>query len=229
MTQNLFIITSAINAKRSVFSREERIFQTRKTVESIISKDPTASLVMVESTSEDSEVEDIWSKIGVPIINIRNQKLLELSEAKLHSPAEALSMLTAINYLEKDGRLDQFSRIFKISGRYRLSQGFDIDVYNNPDMVGKFVFLKRLESWQDEMRRGVTGADHLLSTRLWSMDRNLVSVYLGFIERVFNDCLSFGIDLEHSMWKHIPKDNLFELPRTFVEGELSACGETISD
>ena len=122
-------------------------------------------------------------------------------------------------------------RIFKLSGRYQVTDKFDITKFSNENTKDKFVFKRAQPSWINPQDTGVTT---LLQTRLWSFTPNLLvetmEIYKNIIEnmiRLFNE--NKYIDNEHSMSKYIPKDRLVELETVGLVGNIAPNGMMIID
>ena len=106
-------------------------------------------------------------------------------------------------------------RVFKLSGRYQVTDKFDIKKFDNAKTKGKYVFKKRQASW---IPQEDTGVDHLLQTRLWSFTPDLFVDTINLFQTIINNMFEVlnkqrYIDVEHSMAKFIPEDKLVE----FVE------------
>ena len=108
-------------------------------------------------------------------------------------------------------------RIFKITGRYKLSDSFDITEYENPDLVGKYVFKKRVKSW---MNRDLS----LVDTRLWSMCSSLLEETQDILPKVLNIVLEGNFDLEHAYFQTINLEHLVEFDKVHLEGQIASDG-----
>jgi hypothetical protein len=122
-------------------------------------------------------------------------------------------------------------RIFKLSGRYQVTDKFDIAKFDNANTKDKYVFKKSQPSWINPQDTGVTT---LLQTRLWSFTPSLftstIDLYKNIIEtmvRLVNE--NKYIDNEHAMSKFIPKDRLVELETVGLQGNIAPNGMMIID
>lgn len=131
---DLIIISSAINTcsaplsyypVRSVFPKEERFQQTFKTIESI-KKIPNKRVSFVECTEIPQEYEEeIKAKVDFyKNIYKGNESIID---GLYKNVGEALSILS----IDKDG----YENIYKISGRYYLTDEFDYSKWDNNDSM----------------------------------------------------------------------------------------------
>jgi hypothetical protein len=148
---------------------------------------------------------------------------------------EAMGMMKALTYINSDADLMKeiadANRIFKLSGRYQVTDKFDITKFDNANTKDKYVFKKSQPSWINPQDTGVTT---LLQTRLWSFTPSLfiatIDLYKNIIEtmvRLVNE--NKYIDNEHAMSKFIPKDRLVELETVGLQGNIAPNGMMIID
>jgi hypothetical protein len=148
---------------------------------------------------------------------------------------EALGMMKALTYISNDKammkEIDKAGRIFKLSGRYQVTDKFDITKFDNANTKDKYVFKKAQPSW---INPADTGVNTLLQTRLWSftpaMLLNTMQLYKDIIEtmvKLFNE--GKYIDNEHAMSKFIPRDMLVELETVGLTGNIAPNGMMIID
>lgn len=223
----VFLISSAINATRGIYSPQERFQQTLKTVESVKEKVPRSVVILFDSTlAEDIKIPglDLTIRLSDPTI-------LDLNRQQLNSPAEALSLYQTLITMKQHPSLlkilDSTKRLFKISGRYWLSSSFDISFYDNTDLFGKYVFKDKLPTWLNDDRKILV--DHLLITRLWSFCPSLLGELLQTLPQVFETCMKHGLDLEHSMYRHMNQKHLYTVPKIGVAGPIAVNSEITDD
>jgi hypothetical protein len=149
-TRDIFIITSVINTGdtpwsyswvRSVFTPQERFEQSLHTIESIRMYAENAFIIHVECsdiseamTQQLQERSDVFLQCK-DIPNVRDACLN--SEKKGYG--EIMKTLEAVNFIEKHNIA--FNRIFKISGRYFLTERFLSSAYPT-DAYGFLLFNK---------------------------------------------------------------------------------------
>ena len=143
--ENLILITSVINTPnnplsysktRSVFTRTERFEQTKKTIESIKEKIPNHKILLVEC-SDFNETEKIYFESNCNyILNLWNDKYLHnYIFGKSKALGEGTLTIKALEYIFNNKIM--FDNLFKISGRYWLSDNFDFNNFNNNSLVFK--------------------------------------------------------------------------------------------
>ena len=148
---------------------------------------------------------------------------------------EALGMVKALRHMLADEdmqkELKDCHRIFKLSGRYRVTDQFDIEKFDNENTKDKYVFKQSQPSW---INPEDTGVNTLLQTRLWSFTPSLLEdtseMYKNIVEtmlKMFNE--QKYIDNEHAMSKFIPKDKLVELETVGLEGNIAPNGMMVID
>ena len=146
-----------------------------------------------------------------------------------------MGMMKALTYINSDAdmmkEIADADRIFKLSGRYQVTDKFDITKFDNTNTKDKYVFKKAQPSWISQQDTGVTT---LLQTRLWSFTPSLflatIDLYKNILEtmiRLVNE--NKYIDNEHAMSKFIPKDRLVELEIVGLQGNIAPNGMMIID
>jgi hypothetical protein len=115
--------------------------------------------------------------------------------------------------------MSQVGRIFKISARTDLVDGFDV----NEHMVeGKYVFKKRMPTWLSDSRKEF--ATDLLITRMFSFCPTLMEDYKKLCETNISLVLQTRIDTEHAHFVNINKDLLVELDEIHCTGIVAGTG-----
>ena len=142
---NLVLITSVINTPnnplsysnvRSVFTREERYDQTKKTIESIREKIPNCKIMIVECTDFTLEEKEYFERNCDYILNLWDKKELHphifgISKAD----GEGTMMIQSLKHIIENKF--EYNNLFKISGRYFLNSSFDYELYNNNNNIFK--------------------------------------------------------------------------------------------
>lgn len=142
---NLVLITSIIDMPnkpfnytnvRSVFTREQRFNDTKKTIESIKKLIPNYKIVLVEcSKLLNNELEYLKNNSDYLINLYENKTLHDDIFGLSKSLGEGTMTIKAIEFIYRnDIKYDNF---IKISGRYWLSDKFDYNNFNNNKIVVK--------------------------------------------------------------------------------------------
>jgi hypothetical protein len=244
--KNVVLLTSAVYTNYGIYKPQERIKQTLDTAISARKYIPNATIILVDNSKVDvqndtsDEFEALIDAVDYYIDNSDDDDIKYFHEKVTNydigkNSMEALGMLKALSHISNDKDLMEIitesSRIFKLSGRYQVTDKFDINKFDNADTKGKYVFKKAQPSWINPADTGVTT---LLQTRLWSFTPDLfvdtMQVYKNSIENMvslFNQ--GKYIDNEHSMSKFIPKDRLVELETVGLQGNIAPNGMMIID
>lgn len=209
----VFYITSAISVQESnsYFTPDDRFNQTIETIKSIRNKVNSAKIILNE-TSPHPLKDEHYNRLllEVDLLHIcTNPMVLYYGQplTKCKSKAETLGTLNFFSNKSNFNYCLTFDRLFKISGRYQLSENFDIDVYNLADLQNKYVF-KKSRDWGGSLRE----------TRLWSLPTSLIEQYMLILPKVYKECLFKIIDVEHCYYEYIPKDQVYELETIGVHG-----------
>jgi hypothetical protein len=216
---NLFIVTSAISSHRSVIPTEQRFQQTLETIESIRTKVPDSIIVLAESSPQPiptGYLEILAPKVDYLLENFRIFDIVKLGVMGLQSPAEAYSLFATLDTIEKLNL--QPHRIFKLTGRGVLTDDFNIEDYNDPALVGKYVFKNRVQSWMSNDLQ-------LVDTRIFSLCQSLIAETKEMMNKMVNHCLTTGRDLEHCTFELLDKQKLVERDIMGFKCQISSTGK----
>lgn len=125
---NIFIISSAINSHVfSVFNTSDRYLQTLNTIESIKKYIPNNYIILFDTTILNQNIRNnLINNVHLFIdLSINNEALQYASQDK--SLGECYGTIFVLKYIIN--RSLQYSRIFKISGRYSINHNFNINDY----------------------------------------------------------------------------------------------------
>lgn len=225
--KHLFLVTSAIDTKFGRWSSDERLQQTIRTLKSIRERIPDALIYVLESsaTKIDSSITDTLLQHCNTVFDFSGDETINLLYNNtdnwdiIKNMTELLVFNRALVMLEEKSLLDDINRIHKLSGRYELNDFFDPSLYENTD---KIVFAKSEQSYLNEINLVVPVPFYYIS-RLWSWstkDQPLIKHFYSQALTEFKDHLSANtyIDIEHLLYKLLPKDHIIEVPKIGVEG-----------
>ena len=244
--KNIVLLTSAVYTNYGIYNPVERIQQTLDTAKSAKKYIPDAVVILVDNSKVDvqndtsAEFEELIDLVDYYIDNSDDADIQyfhnNIANYDIGKNAmEALGMMKALTFIANDDTLKNeikdADRIFKLSGRYQVTDKFDIAKFSNDNTRDKYVFKKSQPSW---INPADTGVNTLLQTRLWSFTPNLLletmQLYKDIIETMvglFNQ--GKYIDNEHAMSKFIPKDKLVELDVVGLQGNIAPNGMMIID
>ena len=175
---NLVLITSVIHTPnsplsytntRSIYSVEQRYDQTKKTIQSIKDKIPDAIIVIVECSPLSESEEEFLTQNSNYLLNLYNFKNIQTNVYGI-SKALGEGTLTyhALNYIQLNNI--KYDNLIKISGRYMLSDKFDLNNFNNDSIVIKHI---------DGDRNNVI-------TSLYKIPHKVVEKFKTFLNNNFN-------------------------------------------
>jgi hypothetical protein len=245
-TKNIVLLTSAVYSNYGIYKPAERIQQTLETAKSAKKYIPGAVIILVDNSKVDvqndssAEFEELLDTVDYYIDNSDDEDIKFFHDNVPNydigkNAMEALGMMKSLTYIQSDADMmkviEGADRIFKLSGRYQVTDKFDINNFSNTNTADKYVFKKAQPSW---INPADTGVNTLLQTRLWSFTPGLFSdtvvLYKNIIEcmvPLFNQ--GKYIDNEHAMSKFIPKDRLVELETVGLQGNIAPNGMMIID
>jgi hypothetical protein len=202
-----FIITSTINTPFGKFSPQERFCQTLETIDSIRRKVSNAKILLIDNSLmrfPEKEEELIKSKVELFKYIEHNLITEHFNKNWQGSFGEVYLMWDAMRTLRQNDMIGK--RIFKISGRYRLSDSFDIAAYESLELYNKYVGI--INNWDftqhvydKECKRRTT----YFETRLWSFCQSLFDEYENLIPYIYKFLVDVDSNYEvahHSLLDH---------------------------
>ena len=138
---NVFIVSSTIHTPFGLIHPVDRYKQTLETIESIRNKVKDSFIILVDNSTEripDEQEKYLASLCDVYLYVGDRRDIIKLNKDGVKGAGEAYNLMVAFDYIEKHLKP---KRIYKISGRYKLSDNFDLAFHES--LVGKFCFMKR--------------------------------------------------------------------------------------
>jgi len=246
MAKNIVLLTSAVYSNYGIYKPAERIQQTLETAKSAKKYIPGAVIILVDNSKVDvqndtsDEFEELIDLVDYYIDNSDDDDIKYFHNNVTNydigkNAMEALGMMKALTYIVNDPDMKKVivdaDRIFKLSGRYQVTDKFDINNFSNSNTADKYVFKKAQPSWINPADTGVTT---MLQTRLWSFTPNLILDTLTLYNNIIGTMVPLFnagkyIDNEHAMAKFVPKDKLVELETVGLQGNIAPNGMMIID
>ena len=242
--KTLFLVSSALHTRHGVFSAEQRLEQTVSTLESIKAMDPNARILIVESGAEASITDEESDKLKPYIEGLLNfnpdvqvQEIYKMAD-KNWDVAKNLTELVvfgkALDFIirQQPELLQGIDRVFKISGRYRITADFDIQKHLDPANNESYIFANRKVS---QFPHVVTdGLTHQVMSRLWSWPTQKTAMVFFRYNIMIEDFIGTMAnkkyrDIEHLLFKYFSGPYMVELPIIGVEGEIGPNGATVKD
>lgn len=209
---NIFCVISAIGNDYGAFTYKERFQQLVESIESINTFAPNSDIVIVDASEVKLPTEDIkkLESISTKFISIENDQYVQFLRYHSKDPSEnkfekktvgeIQAMIAFLDYINANPK--EYSRVFKLAGRYKLNANFKLSDYD--DKKDQCVFLTK-EDWYGKW---------VFRIRLWSFDYkqlNLVTNLFYKIQKHTYDLVTNTKELEiveYVFTKFIEKYNL---------------------
>jgi len=244
--KNIVLLTSAVYTNYGIYNPVERIQQTLDTARSAKKYIPGAVVILVDNSKTDvqndtsAKFEELIDLVDYYIDNSDDEDIKyfhnNVSNYDIGKNAmEALGIMKALNYIntneDMQAVIKDADRIFKLSGRYQVTDKFDISKFSNETTTDKYVFKRAQPSWINPQD---TGVNTLLQTRLWSFTPGLLVDTIAMYNKIIDTMFALFnqnkyIDNEHAMSKFIPRDRLVELDIVGLQGNIAPNGMMIID
>lgn len=223
MSKYAFLVTSAINSKFGVYNKHERLGQTLSTMASIKRFVPDAKIYVLEMTGEpiDEEQKEILRAIPHTLLDFTSDPdVVGLYNSTdnwdvVKSVTEVSCFIKALQRLYKDtNELEGIERLFKISGRYELTEQFDIQLYG---LYKTKPYIVIGASRGSQFPFATTQVSRQYMSRLWSWPKDLtdevINVYGQGLNYMYERLAAGGYcDIEHMLYKFLDKEKVIEVP-----------------
>ena len=230
------MVTSAINSKFGVYTPEQRLEQTLATIASLRHHAPGCKIILMECTgtpltasqesaldqavdvfydyTSDPEVQAIYTSDNWDVVK---------------NTTEIMCFARTLECSWVDGDFAGIDRIHKMSGRYQLTDQFDLGLYENH--TTSIIVGPRHTS---QFALSVTGIELQYMARLWSwpadMTPAITQVYLDSLTYIAERVAAGGYaDIEHVLYKFLPPEHVLEVPLLGVEGTIAPTGQEIKN
>ena len=214
MSANVFIITSTVNTALGLISVQDRFIQTLETIKSIRSRVPNSVIVMVDNSSQslDHQAMDYLASQVDHFLYIGWRRVCQtFNRFGIKGAGESYMLLVGLDFVQS--RQLSAERIFKISGRYRLTERFNIEDYKQ--CHEKFCFKTR--------------GQNFLHSRLWSGCGTRLNDMIELTKKSLNTHLQLNITIEEAIYKEIDFDRLVEFDEIHCEGYIAPWNKLIQD
>lgn len=236
--KSAFIITSALNTKFGVYTTEQRLQQTLDTIASIRRHVPDAKIVAIElagisPTAE--QVEIMTANTDLYIDFSKNEAVVDIFNSTdnwdiVKNTTEVMGFANALEQMQANHTFNDVDRVFKISGRYTLSDTFDIKQFEQ--LPGRIVVATRRNS---QFGAAITGGiTQQYMSRLWSWPveatEQVIEAYNdGFVYIAERIAAGGYCDIEHLLFKYLPSALVTEVAKVGVQGNIAPNGQAVVD
>ena len=228
---DLFIVTSALRTSIGVIADDTRIKQTLEGLQSLRKAAPEAIILLADASSRpiDEATTFQLTKFADKYISFfGDEELMTLANAGLKSQAEVALLFKTLSVIKQHPELQKMMagvrRVFKLSGRTNMLEGFNPREYDN--QYGKYIFKKAIPSWLPPQKQLESGCDHLYITRMYSFCISLFDNYLNTLPAIYQTINQHGVDTEHAHYGNIDKSYTIEFENLHCEGVLAGNGQT---
>jgi hypothetical protein len=228
---DLFIVTSALRTSIGVIDDETRLKQTIEGLQSLRKAAPEAIILLVDASSKPIDEATTFQLVKFADKSISlfgDEDLMALANAGLKSQAEVTLLFKTLSIIKQHPELQKMMagvrRVFKLSGRTNMLDGFNPREYDN--QYGKYVFKKAIPSWLPPQKQLESGCDHLYITRMYSFCVSLFDNYLNTLPAIYQTINQHGVDTEHAHYGNIDKGYTVEFENLHCEGVLAGNGQT---
>jgi hypothetical protein len=229
--KDLFIVTSALKTSIGVIDDEARLKQTIEGLQSLRGAAPDAIIMLVDASSrmiDEATMNQVSQYCDKTISFFGDEDLMALANAGLKSQAEIALLFKTLSIIKQHPELQKMMadvrRVFKLSGRTNMLEGYNPKAYDN--LYGKYVFKKRMASWLSPQKQLESGCDHLFITRMYSFCISLFDDYRNTLPKIYDTTNLYSIDTEHAHFGNVNKEHLVEFENLYCEGILAGTGQT---
>jgi hypothetical protein len=227
---DLFIVTSALKTSIGVIDDETRTKQTIEGLQSLRKAAPNALIFLVDASSRMVDEATTFQLIKLADRSISffgDEDLMALANAGLKSQAEITLLFKTLSIIKQHPELQKMMagvrRVFKLSARTNMLEGYDPKAYDN--QYGKYVFKKAMPSWLPPQKQLESGCDHLYITRMYSFCISLFDNYLNTLPAIYQTINQHGVDTEHAHYGNIDKGFSVEFENLYCQGMLAGNGQ----
>jgi len=227
---DLFIVTSALKTSIGVIDDETRTRQTIEGLQSLRKAAPDAIIFLVDASSrmvDEATMVTVTQYCDRSISFFGDEDLMSLANAGLKSQAEITLLFKTLSIIKQHPELQKMMagvrRVFKLSARTNMLEGYDPKAYDN--QYGKYVFKKAMPSWLPPQKQLESGCDHLYITRMYSFCISLLDNYFNSLPQIYEAIDYHGVDTEHAHFGNIDHNLITEFENLYCQGMLAGNGQ----
>ena len=231
------MVTSAINTKFGIYNNDQRLQQTLDTVASVKKYVPSAKIYLVECGAiplTDAQKLKLESVVD-EIINFNDDEDVQAIFVSdnwdvVKNTTEVMCFKRALEHCVEYNLFDGIERVFKMSGRYRLNDNFDLARYV---MAPHSIITTHKHASQFPYQ--ITLVEYQYMSRLWSWPANIT-------QRIIDDVYDAGLnymaerlsqggycDIEHMLYKFLPQDLVLSVDKIGLDGNIGPNGAAVND
>ena len=219
MHNNVWLVTGAINTPWGLIDPAHRYQQTLKTLESIKHKDAHAHVLLLDSSMHNLTPTQLYELNSMcdHVMGIGDRKICQImNQACMKGAGECHMLLLGLQWIMQNHIAPP--RIFKLTGRYWLTDTFDVHVHEH--LQGKYGFKTRgTHDWGSQF----------LHTRMWSVCGDLISHAQQLIQKTCVHHITHNCTIEESLFHHMDLTMLTEFDKIHCEGWIAPWNKLIQD
>lgn len=234
-----FIITSALNTKFGVYTAEERLAQTLDTIKSVRSRCNESHITIIEMGGgglKDEQRDILQQHCDLVVDFTEDPTVQQVFKSDNWDVVKSFTELLCVGEMLK--RLDShpaykdITRVFKLSGRYVLTDDFALADYSNDKLLNSIVVAtKKYSQFSPAVTNGCT---YQYMSRCWSFPRDMLlsmaETYKSMLDDMIARVKAGGyLDVEHLLYKFLPPDQVSEKEIIGVQGNLGPNGILVKD
>lgn len=242
MSKSLFIVTSAIHTRFGVYNTDQRLQQTIETFNSIRQK-CDADIILLDAGEQVISEQDVslLKLYASDILQFANDEVVRAVQKDencflVKSLLEIITLKSTFLQLLKHPDIKNYSRIFKISGRYILDSDFDYQKHlsevNKVAIKASKACMYSTEHWAIKECATQYYREHM--TRLWSFDTSLLGNMIDLFQSMQTTLINLindnkFQDIEHLMYCHLDPAMVTEFDVIGVQGTIAPKGVLVKD
>jgi hypothetical protein len=219
----LFFQTSIINVSkdplnyspiRSVYDPETRLQQTIEGVNSVRAKYPSAKIFVCEASNLDDYQEKKLKECSDNLILLHD--VSEVKDTRNHSN-KSLAEATQVKHILSNPEIQNYDFVFKMSGRYWLSDSFNPSYIQNKNKA-KVIVKKRFSN----------PYRHWFSTSLYCVGKYAIPMMINQLDKAIEILKYNNTDIESTLFRGIENTYLIEVDSIGCSGRVAVNGEIIN-
>lgn len=232
--KNFYIISNALNTSHSVIETTLRQSQLLNTIASVRKLDSNATICVVEMSA--TPLENEQRTLLKEHVNYLFEYTWDSEVQRIHKThtihfvknlTETLCLKSFFAHLKNTQLAADHKRIFKLSGRYQLTEHFNLAQYQAEHFMNKIVFAKHRPPahYITKSTYGISQTQDRgqYMSRLWSFDTQLLDHICEIYDSIFDFMASstdetVHIDIEHCLFEFMPKSKIIEVDQIGVQG-----------
>lgn len=240
MNRYAWLITSAVNTKFGIYNAAQRLQQTLNTIASIKHRVPTAKIFLLEMSAiklTDSQRDSLTAVVDNIIDFTSDPSVVGLYHCTenwdvVKNVTEVMCFSKALQHLHSDtNQFSDIQRIFKISGRYELTDNFDIAYYDQYKLQSQIIVNSSRPS---QFPYTTTLVERQFMSRLWSwptvLTTEIINVYdRGLVYMGERLAASGYVDIEHMLYKFLDHAKITEQPIIGIRGNIGPTGTIVAE